>query len=51
MAGIQEFAETEIVTVRAENPVNWLIELSDEDTKSSIDGLILVKEFRALAGC
>lgn len=48
MAEIQEFAETEIVTVRAENPVNWLIELSDEDTKSSIDGLILVKEFRAL---
>lgn len=32
----------------AENPVNWLIELSDEDTKSSIDGLVLVNGFRAL---
>lgn len=48
MVGIQEFVETEIVTVRAENPANWLIELSDEDTKSSIDGLILVNGFRAL---
>ncbi len=37
-----------MVTVRAENPVNWMLELSDEDTKSSIDGLILVNGFRAL---
>lgn len=34
--------------MRAENPTNWLIELSNEDTKSSIDGLILVNGFRAL---
>ena len=42
MVEIQEFAETEIVTVRAEvraeNPANWLMELSDEDTISSVDG-------------
>lgn len=48
MAEIQQFAKTEIVTVRAENPANWLLELSHEDTKSSVDGLILVKDFRAL---
>ncbi|MBY0300137.1 MULTISPECIES: HsdM family class I SAM-dependent methyltransferase [Sphingomonas] len=34
--------------MRAENPAKWLIELSKGDTKSSIDGLILVKGFRAL---
>ena len=34
--------------MRAENPANWLIELSNGDTKSSIDGLVLVKGFRAL---
>lgn len=34
--------------VRAENPAKWLIELSGEDTKSSVDGLVLVKSFRAL---
>ena len=34
--------------MRAENPANWLIELSDEDAKSSIDGLVLVNRFRAL---
>ncbi len=34
--------------MRAENRTNWLIELSDKDTKSSVDGLILVNGFRAL---
>ena len=35
--------------MRAENFANWLIELSNGDTQSSIDGLVLVKEFRALS--
>lgn len=35
-------------TVRVESPTSWLIEISNEDTKSSIDGLILVNGFRAL---
>lgn len=34
--------------MRAENPAKWLIELSNGDTKSSADGLVLVKGFRAL---
>lgn len=34
--------------MRVENPAKWLIELSKEDTKSSADGLVLVKGFRAL---
>jgi hypothetical protein len=45
---IQDFAETEIVTVRVETPANWLFELTDEDSKSSVDGLILVNGFRTL---
>lgn len=44
----RESAETEIVTVRAENPANWLIELSNEGVKSSVDGLVLVNGFREL---
>ena len=34
--------------MRAGDPAGWLVELSNEDTKSSIDGLVLVKGFRAL---
>lgn len=34
--------------MRAENPAKWLVELSNGDTKSSFDGLVLVKGFRAL---
>lgn len=34
--------------MRAENPAKWLIELSNGDTKSSADGLVLVNGFRAL---
>lgn len=34
--------------MRVENPANWLIELSNKDSKSSIDGLVLVNGFRAL---
>ena len=41
-------AQTEIVTVRAENPASWMIGLSGEDIKSSVDGLVLVNGFRKL---
>lgn len=34
--------------MRAENPAHWLIELSDEDIRSSVDGLVLVNGFRLL---
>lgn len=34
--------------MRVENPANWLIELSNQDTKSSFDGLVLVNGFRTL---
>lgn len=37
-----------MVAVRVENPTNWLIELSDQGTISSIDGLVLVNGFRTL---
>ena len=34
--------------MRAGNPAKWLTELLIEDTNSSVDGLVLVKGFRAL---
>ena len=35
-------------TVRADNPANWLIDISSADIVSGVDGLVLVKGFRDL---
>lgn len=35
-------------TVRADNPANWLIDISSADIASGVDGLVLVKGFRDL---
>ncbi len=34
------------VTVRVENPANWLININNADSESSVDGLVLISEFR-----
>lgn len=45
-AAKQEIADIGSMTVRAENPANWLIEINNADIESSIDGLVLVNGFR-----
>jgi hypothetical protein len=37
-----------IIIVQAENPLGWLIDLSDADTAFSVEGLVLVAGFREL---